>query len=338
MERLDMAQKRADGVLSYPEDLFLHIAHFDDLMRQYQEAAKAITTKLEDFQVDLISHNGRSCIETITFRSKTPSSIEAMRTQLDDIAGIRVICPFWDDFYMAAYALAREDDIQVLAIKDHIACPKPNGYRSYHMIVQVHVPSCGKREPIRVEIQLRTVAMDLWANLERRINRHSDAPQGAGMVDALRTCANTIADTDQWMLQLQEYVGRHQWTVLFSGHIPQVCEAHLPASLLTTAFHTCTNAKAGPLRRSDPHRSDLYGTVTDAVIQIRSTGLQSANKDCKPVWTLEGSFQDIICLGDTTSKARPAFGSFQKVSRMAYHTTPPWVETDTPSLQNPNFS
>ena len=94
MERLDMAQKRADGVLSYPEDLFLHIAHFDDLMRQYQEAAKAITTKLEDFQVDLISHNGRSCIETITFRSKTPSSIEAMRTQLDDIAGIRVICPF----------------------------------------------------------------------------------------------------------------------------------------------------------------------------------------------------------------------------------------------------
>lgn len=239
---------------------------------------------------------------------------------------------------MAAYALAREDDIQVLAIKDHIACPKPNGYRSYHMIVQVPVPSCGKREQIRVEIQLRTVAMDLWANLERRINRHSDAPQGAGMVDALRTCANTIADTDQWMLQLQEYVGRHQWTVLFSGHIPQVCEAHLPASLLTTAFHTCTNAKAGPLRRSDPHRSDLYGTVTDAVIQIRSTGLQPANKDCKPVWTLEGSFQDIICLGDTTSKARPAFGSFQKVSRMAYHTTPPWVETDTPSLQNPNFS
>ena len=66
------------------------------------------------------------------------------------------------------------------------------------------------------------------------------------MVDALRTCANTIANTDQWMLQLQEYVGRHQWTVLFSGHIPQVCEAHLPVSLLTTAFHTCTNAKAGP--------------------------------------------------------------------------------------------
>ena len=202
MERLDMAQKRADGALSYPEDLFLHIAHFDDLMRQYQEAAKAITTKLEDFQVDLISHNGRSCIETITFRSKTPSSIEAMRTQLDDIAGIRVICPLSDDIYMAAYALAREDDIQVLAIKDHIACPKPNGYRSYHMIVQVPVPSCGKREQIRVEIQLRTVAMDLWTNLERRINRHSDAPQGAGMVDALRTCANTIADTDQWMLQL----------------------------------------------------------------------------------------------------------------------------------------
>ena len=124
-----------------------------------------------------------------------------------------------------------------------------------------------------------------------------------------------------------------------------------PATSLKSVRHICrplcsqqpftlvqTLKPVRPSRRSDPHRSDLYGTVTDAVIQIRSTGLQSANKDCKPVWTLEGSFQDIICLGDTTSKARPAFGSFQKVSRIAYHTTPPWVETDTPSLQNPNFS
>ena len=208
---------------THQDDLLTHIVQFNELMRQYQAATKEITTKLEILQGDFVSHSGRSCIETITCRLKTPSSIikklerkgippslEALRTQLNDIAGVRVICPFLDDIYMVAQTLARQDDIQVLSVKDYIAQPKPNGYRSYHIIVQVPVFFCEKKEAMRVEIQLRTVAMDFWATLEHQMKYKNASADSAALVDALRSCADTIAATDQRMLQLRGYISRHQ--------------------------------------------------------------------------------------------------------------------------------
>ena len=91
---------------------------------------------------------------------------------------------------MVAQTLARQDDIQVLSVKDYIAQPKPNGYRSYHIIVQVPVFFCEKKEAMRVEIQLRTVAMDFWATLEHQMKYKNASADSAEMVDALRSCAD----------------------------------------------------------------------------------------------------------------------------------------------------
>lgn len=143
---------------THKDDLLTHIVQFNELMRKYQAATKEITTKLEILQQDFVAQNGRACIEAITCRLKAPSSIinklnrkgitpsiEALRTQLNDIAGVRVICPFLDDINIVAQSLAQQDDIKVVSIKDYISQPKSNGYRSYHMIVEVPVFFCKKR-------------------------------------------------------------------------------------------------------------------------------------------------------------------------------------------------
>lgn len=227
MEYPNMTKQESEELQEYisthQDDLLTHIVQFNELMRQYQAATKEITTKLEILQGDFVAHNGRACIETITCRLKTPSSIinklnrkgikpsiDALRTQLNDIAGVRVICPFLDDIYMVAQTLAQQDDIQVISTKDYIAQPKPNGYRSYHMIVQVPVFFCEKKEYMRVEVQLRTVAMNFWATLEHQMKYKKSSAKGPEMVDALRKCADTIADTDQRMLQIREYMDMHE--------------------------------------------------------------------------------------------------------------------------------
>ncbi len=227
MEYPNMTKQESEELQEYlsthQDDLLTHIVQFNELMRQYQAATKEITTKLEILQGDFVAHNGRACIETIACRLKTPSSIinklnrkgikpsiDALRTQLNDIAGVRVICPFLDDIYMVAQTLAQQDDIQVISTKDYIAQPKPNGYRSYHMIVQVPVFFCEKKEYMQVEVQLRTVAMNFWATLEHQMKYKKSFAKGSEMVDALRKCADTIADTDQRMLQIREYMDMHE--------------------------------------------------------------------------------------------------------------------------------
>ena len=88
-----------------------------------------------------------------------------MRANLNDVAGIRVICPFIEDIYTVVEMLSRQDDLTVIEKKDYIQNPKPNGYRSYHMILEVPVFLSDRKQPVRVEIQLRTIAMDFWASL-----------------------------------------------------------------------------------------------------------------------------------------------------------------------------
>ena len=137
-------------------------------MSRYQAATKEITTKLEILKSDFQFRNGRSSIESIQTRIKKPASIlkklrgrgievnlDTIRSQLDDVAGIRVICPFIDDIYLVAEKLREQDDIRVIRTKDYIRNPKPNGYRSYHMIVEVPVFFMDAKEQMRAEIQLR---------------------------------------------------------------------------------------------------------------------------------------------------------------------------------------
>ena len=161
---------------------------FQELMMRYNAAIREVRTKVEVLNDEFSFRNSRNPIESITSRIKKPVSIaeklrrmgcpltlESVSENLNDIAGIRVICSFIDDIYMVAELLARQDDITVVRVKDYIQKPKPNGYRSYHMIVEVPVFFSDGKRPMRVEIQLRTVAMDFWASLEHQMKYKQDS-------------------------------------------------------------------------------------------------------------------------------------------------------------------
>ena len=206
-------------LLNHQGDLLSHIIQFNELMSRYQAATKEITTKLEILKRDFQLRNGRSSIESIQSRIKKPASIlqklssrglevnlETIQSELNDVAGIRVICPFIDDIYLVAKKLQDQDDIHVIKIKDYIRTPKPNGYRSYHMIVEVPVFFLDSKEQMRVEVQFRTVAMDFWASLEHEIKYKKDFANSESLVRELKECADTIAETDRRMQELHHHM------------------------------------------------------------------------------------------------------------------------------------
>ncbi len=210
-------------LLGHQDDLVTYIIQFNELMSRYNAAIKEVTTKLEILKSDFQIRNCRSSIESIQSRIKKPASIlkkmrskgievslDTIRSELNDVAGIRVVCPFIDDIYMVADKLAAQDDIRVITIKDYIRNPKENGYRSYHMIVEVPIFLMDKKEMIRVEVQLRTVAMDFWASLEHEMKYKKEIGDCQGIVEELRQCADTIADTDRRMLDLRKRIAGGQ--------------------------------------------------------------------------------------------------------------------------------
>lgn len=195
------------------------LEEFMELMMRYSAAIREVRTKFEVLNDEFSLRNSRNPIESITSRVKKPMSIfEKLRRMgepvtlqkieecLNDVAGIRVICPFIDDIYSVAEMLARQDDITVLRVKDYIRKPKPNGYRSYHMIVQVPVFFSDGKRPMRVEIQIRTVAMDFWASLEHQMKYKKDSADRPEISAELKSCAETIAATDARMLAIRKRI------------------------------------------------------------------------------------------------------------------------------------
>lgn len=134
------------------------------------------------------------------------STIENMITYVNDIAGIRIICSFTSDIYRIADMVANQKDIKVLSIKDYITYPKASGYKSYHMILSVPVYLSDRIEETKVEMQIRTVAMDFWASLEHKMHYkfEGDAPQH--IKDELVECAHMVSDLDARMLSLNEEI------------------------------------------------------------------------------------------------------------------------------------
>ena len=219
MEKEQPSLELQSYLLNHQDDLLSHIIQFNQLMSRYQAATKEITTKLEILKSDFQFRTGRSSIESIQTRIKKPASIlkklsgrgievnlDTIRSQLDDVAGIRVICPFIDDIYLVAEKLREQDDIRVIRTKDYIRSPKPNGYRSYHMIAEVPVFFMDAKEQMRAEIQLRTVAMDFWASLEHEIKYKKDIENSESLVQELKECADTIAETDRRMQELRNHI------------------------------------------------------------------------------------------------------------------------------------
>ena len=203
-----------------PDALISQAREFQMAMMMYTCAIREVKTKLEVLNDELSVRNQRNPIEVIKSRVKKPLSIveklqrrnlpvslESMMQNLDDIAGIRVVCSFVDDIYAVANMLVSQDDITVITIKDYIKHPKPNGYRSYHLIIEIPVFFSEEKKNLRVEVQIRTIAMDFWASLDHQLKYKKDIGDVSDQIsEELRQCAETIAATDQRMLNIRRSI------------------------------------------------------------------------------------------------------------------------------------
>ena len=187
---------------------FLEIEHL------YDSAIELVKAQLNIFDNEFSMRFQRNPIHSIESRIKSPQSIvgklqrkgmpitpESARENLTDIAGVRVICCYIDDIYAIADLLTKYSGFQLRKIKDYIQNPKPNGYRSFHMILDVPVYMSSGKQTAPVEIQIRTIAMDFWASLEHQLHYKStgDPKIAATLTDELKACAETIAATDEKM-------------------------------------------------------------------------------------------------------------------------------------------
>ena len=183
------------------------VSRFMGLMTRYDCAIREVRTKFEVLNEELSYKAGRNPIESITSRVKKPVSIVGKLKRLGKPVTIEAISEYLnDDIYKVAEMLAGQDDITVLQIKDYIRKPKPNGYRSYHMIVEVPVFFSEGKQMMRVEIQLRTVAMDFWASLEHQMKYKKESADRPEIAAELKSCAETIAATDARMLGIRKRI------------------------------------------------------------------------------------------------------------------------------------
>ena len=218
---MEQAMGLLDGVMEYRE-----------MMMAYSCAIKEVRTKFDVLDTEFHVRNQRNPISTIHTRLKSQTSIlekmnrigyaptvENIVTHLNDIAGVRVICAYVDDIYEIADALIRQDDIHLIRKKDYIANPKPNGYRSLHLIVSVPVFFAESRKEMKVEVQIRTIAMDFWASLEHQIKYKKDISNAEEIIGRLKNCADVIADTDLEMQKIRRQIEKEAGTSVESETI-----------------------------------------------------------------------------------------------------------------------
>lgn len=193
---------------------------FAVLMTQYRCAMLEVRTKLDVLNAEMSLESERNPFESITCRIKSPMSImeklrrkglpmnvESVEENLHDVAGIRVICSYPSDIYMLADKLCNQDDIRLICKKDYIAEPKPNGYRSLHLIVEIPIFLSNEKKYMQVEVQFRTIAMDFWASLEHKIRYKKDLFDEALMLAGeLKTCAEAISKIDMRMQNIRDRI------------------------------------------------------------------------------------------------------------------------------------
>lgn len=195
------------------------IDNWKEVMLIYSSALKQISTKLEILNDEFQHVHRYNPIEHIKSRVKTPesivkklkkhgyeSTIQNMVEYVNDIAGIRVICSFTSDIYQIAEMIRNQSDIKVISIKDYIVNPKKSGYKSYHMLVTIPVYLSDRIVDTKVEIQIRTVAMDFWASLEHKINYKFEGNAPDHIRNELVECARMVSELDERMLSLNEEI------------------------------------------------------------------------------------------------------------------------------------
>ena len=198
------------------ERLQTYTAPYRELMSYYRCAMMEVSTKFNVLDEELSLQYDRNPIEAIKTRLKSPESImdklsrrglpfsaESIEHNLNDIAGVRVICAYISDIYMLRDALLRQDDIVLLQEKDYIKNPKPNGYRSLHLIVETPIFLHDQKKQMRVEVQFRTMAMDWWASVEHKLRyKKPAAPEEVN--SELKECAEISADLDKRLEKLRQ--------------------------------------------------------------------------------------------------------------------------------------
>ncbi len=195
-----------------PDQIGEYMSQLRMLMTYYRCAIKEVVTKFEVLDEEFSLQYDRDPISSIQSRLKSGSSIydklkrrnipvtiENIENKLSDIAGIRIICPFLEDVYYLEKALLAQDDIQLIERKNYIESPKANGYRSLHLIVAVPIFLSKEKRIMKVEVQIRTIAMDSWASLEHQLRYKKDFAFTQDMEDQLKYCADISNELDTRM-------------------------------------------------------------------------------------------------------------------------------------------
>ncbi|MDO5133782.1 MAG: GTP pyrophosphokinase family protein [Eubacteriales bacterium] len=215
MEPKEMSQEDIDRIL----ELTGQLEDFEILMMYYDCALAEVRTKLEVLHREVALKKNRNPFETIKSRLKKPVSIyeklkarripfsvENIEKYLTDIAGLRVICSFIDDIYSIRDSLAMQDDVRIIQEKDYIAVPKPNGYRSLHLILEVPIYLMQEKKYMHVELQFRTIAMDFWASVEHQMKYKKEIRNAESIVEELHYSADLINQLDRRMLQIRDRI------------------------------------------------------------------------------------------------------------------------------------
>lgn len=206
--------------LAMLEDASLRImgsmVDFKDMLMRYTCAMKEIRTKFEVLNTEYNVKHRRNPILSIHTRLKQtasiaekmkrldyPVTVESIEEHLYDVAGVRVICSYLDDIYTVAESLLKQDDVVLLRKKDYIHSPKSSGYRSLHLIVTVPVFFSDVRRQMKVEVQLRTMGMEYWAELEHQLRYKQQLPEEKSIVSDLFACSEQLFEVDRKMLELR---------------------------------------------------------------------------------------------------------------------------------------
>lgn len=196
-----------------------YAAPYKELMAYYRCAMMEVETKFRVLNEELSLEYDRNPIETIKTRLKSvdsitdkmmnqniPITVDNIEKHLHDVAGVRVICGFPSDIYTLSEAFLNQDDITLIECKDYMANPKPNGYRSLHLIVEIPIFLHDEKKPMKVEVQFRTISMDWWASLEHKIRYKKDIKVPKDITEDLRECAEAAAALDNRMEQIQKKI------------------------------------------------------------------------------------------------------------------------------------
>ena len=214
-----MNDERTETMIQLSAEFQQMVDEFFTVQCRYQAAIREVQTKLEILDDEFQMKHKRNPIHHMQTRMKSIQSmmeklqrkhesisIASAVTNLTDIAGVRVICSYIQDIYTVADLLTSQDDVKVLRVRDYIKNPKPNGYRSLHLVLEIPVFLSEGRIPVPVEVQIRTIAMDFWASLEHSLRYKAEGQVTEEVSRELLQTASDIAALDQRMQRIHDKV------------------------------------------------------------------------------------------------------------------------------------